>query len=219
MKEIKRAPEVGVAFSDGWRIYKDNFGVCLVSCLLVLLIGGASCAICMPPLIVGFGLICIRLLRNDPTRPQIGDVFKGFSFFGPSFLTMLVLGVGSFIVTCLLNIVPILGQLVSLLLSFAVIPAMNMLATALIGDQSATAGQAISTPLKLLSDGRFWKFVLVVFLASIVSTSGMILCGIGIIFTIPLGYTIMFAAYEQMYGGDPEVIDVPSEETNASPSV
>lgn len=209
MKELRRAPELGKAINEGWALYKENFVLCFVAGLLMVLISAASCGICGAAMGVGYYLVILRLMRKDPSKPQIGDVFKGFSFFGTALLTAIVLCVGSLVANVILNVVPLIGQLASLLLSLAVMPAISALAILLIADQGVAFGDAIARPLKLLKDGRFWSFVLVVFVASIISMLGLIACGIGMFLTLPLFATIVASAYEQMFADGPIALDAP----------
>lgn len=222
MKQIQKSPEIGRAFNEGFALYKENFGLCLLAVLLACLVSGATFGICSGPMSVGLSLVLLRILRKDPVKPQAGDVFKGFNSFLPSFLVWLVLGIGSYIVSVILNIVPILGFLVGLVLSIFVVPAAQALAIYFVADQRATAGEAIGGAFKLLGDGRFWMFALIAFVAGIVGALGLVVCVVGVIFTIPLAALIIASAYEQMYGGASETepvaaIEPPSGEPPAAP--
>jgi hypothetical protein len=47
--------------------------------------------------------------------------------------------------------------------------------------------------------------ILLGILAGLVGASGIVLCGVGLIFTLPLAFCIYAAAYEQVFGAEPEV--------------
>jgi len=64
------------------------------------------------PMTVGFFLVIQRLIKNDPVKPQAGDIFKGFDFFVQSLLLFIILLALGF----LLGIIPVVGQIVGFLL-------------------------------------------------------------------------------------------------------
>lgn len=198
IKPICNAPVLNSSFNKGVEVWKKNFGPLLLAFLIVLLIGGVSCGICLPPLMCGFFGMVLAAMR-DPSRPvQVGDVFNGFHVFGPSFVSGLVFGAASFAASFLVGTVPVLGWLASICISSVLAPAMVSWAQLISVDQAATVGEAISTPFGLLSDKRFWSFAGVAFLASLVGGLGALACGIGVFATAPLGLCVVAAAYEEM---------------------
>lgn len=109
---------LGEWLSEGWALIKDDMVTFAVATLLMGLIGGITFGICMPPLVVGLYMMVYAKLRGEPVA--IGDVFKGFSKFGPSFLFALVVGLGTGIVAAVLQIIPVLGQIAGGLLGIVV---------------------------------------------------------------------------------------------------
>ena len=220
-KEIQRGATVGNAFNRGLEIYKENFVPLLVATLLAALIGGFTCGICSAPLFGGVLAMIFAAMRGGGA-PQIGDVFKGFQKFAPAFVSFLVLGIVGQIVYTVLLVIPVVGWIL-LIPACAAIGAMVIWALLIVTDQDASIGDAIGKPFKLLGDKRFWSFVLVSFLASILGCLGAIVCGIGIFFTLPFYYCMTAAAYEEMVSGGAEapaiegqVPDAPADDTPAS---
>ena len=198
-KEIQRNASVGNAFNRGLDIYKKNFVPLLVATLLAVLIGGVTCGICSAPLFCGLFAMIFAVVRGGGAL-QIGDVFKGFQKFAPAFVSCLVLSIIGQVVYLVLAIIPVIGWIL-LLPACAAIGAAITWALLIVTDQDSSIGDAIGKPLKLLGDKRFWSFVLVSFLASIVGCLGAIACGIGIFFTLPFYYCMCAAAYEEMVSG------------------
>ena len=203
IKPLTRSASVGTALNKGWALYKENFGLVFLSSLLVGLIAGVSCGICGGPMLCGLAGILLAILRRKDPKPTVGNVFDGFSKFLAAFVTLLVLGILFFAASAVLMVVPVLGALASILLNWAVSPAVSVWAAFLIADQDATIGEAIGTSIKLIGQKEFWSIILVVFVAGLLSGLGIIACGIGLLFTMPLYYCMVAAAYEEVYGGEP----------------
>lgn len=208
IREITGRPTVGDCFNKGLEVYKRNFVPIFVGSLLVGLISIVTLGICAAPMSCGLLAMILATMRGAK-RPEPGDVFKQFDKFLPAFLAMLALGAINFIVSSILTVVPILGWIANLFFSAAMAAAMQW-ALLLIVDQGATVGDAITVPLKLVADKRFWPVVLVVYVASLVAAAGILLLIIGVLFTAPLAGCITVAAYEEAYGARPAFREPPS---------
>ncbi len=208
VKELKRGAAVGTAFNRGLEIYKKNFVPLLLATLLAVVIGGVSCGICTAPLFCGVFMMVLSALRNNESKLQAGDVFKGFQKFVPAFVSSLVLYliffVGGFILA-----VTVIG-LILLPVLCVVNVAVCFWSLLLVADQNATVGDAIFVPLKLLGDKRFWSIVLVAFVASILGSVGSLACTIGIFVTLPFAYCMVAAAYEEAYSESAPATEAPA---------
>jgi len=201
MITIKNSPELGKSFNEAFDAYKSNFLLVVLACLLAMVISAISCGICGSIMSVGLVAVYLRILRKDVRKPEVGDVFAPFKTkFLVAFVTLLVLGVGLSLVNLLVNLIPILGQIVSIALSFAVIPTVSTLAICFIAEHDLSIGEAIKAPFAYLKDKRFWVFALICFIGGVVAAVGLIACAIGIFFTIPLGWLVALSAYDQMFG-------------------
>ena len=47
--------KIGDAISAGWNIYKDNFGLVFLGCLITWLVSAVSCNVCLGPLLSSRG--------------------------------------------------------------------------------------------------------------------------------------------------------------------
>ncbi|MDD3545624.1 MAG: hypothetical protein PHG96_09750 [Kiritimatiellae bacterium] len=104
--------DIGSEFSRGWKLFKENMGLLVVAGLLAGLLTIVTCGLLSGPMTVGFFLVIQRLIKNDPVKPQAGDIFKGFDFFVQSLLLFIILLALGF----LLGIIPVVGQIVGFLL-------------------------------------------------------------------------------------------------------
>ena len=226
-RELTGGATVGTTFNRGLEIYKKNFVPLLLATLLALVVGGVSCGICTAPLLCGVYAMILAAMRDGNATLKAGDVFKGFEKFVPAFVSCLVLAVVYQIVCTVLLIIPILGLIAVIILALAVFPAIVAWAQLLVADQDASVGEAITAPIKLLRDKRFWSVVLVAFVASLVGGLGAIACGIGLVVTLPFAFCMIAAAYEEAYGAaapaavvpptaEPPAAEPPAAETPAS---
>jgi len=209
IKEMKRGAEVGTAFNRALEVYKKNFMPLFLATLLAIVVGGVTSDICLPPLLCGVFAMALTALRSSDATLKAGDVFQGFQKFLPSFVSSLVLGLISSVVIGVLLAIPLIGWIAAIIAYCAITPALVAWGLLLVTDQDATIGAAISEPLKLLGDKRFWSVVLVTFLAVLIGSLGFLLCGIGIFATLPFMFCMIAAAYEEAYSED---TNTPTEE-------
>lgn len=201
IKELKRGAEIGTTFNRALEVYKKNFVPLLLATLLAVVVGVVSCGICMAPLFCGVFAMALVALRSSDATLKAGDVFKGFQKFLPAFVSCLVLGLINSLVSSVLMVIPVVGWIALIVVCYGVVPAVIAWAQLLVVDQDASIGEAISVPLKLLGDKRFWSVVLVSFVAGLIGSLGAIACGIGLIATLPFAYCMIAAAYEEAYSG------------------
>ena len=196
IKTITGSTSVGSALSKGWAIYKENFVLIFLATLLAFIIGTVTCGICGGPMQCGLIGIVLSLLRKQEPKPEIGKLFDGFQKFAPAFVTCLVFQ----LISIVINFVPILGTIANIV----IMPTMIAWAMFLVQDQDATIGEAISIPFKLLGEKPFWTVILVGFVGGLLAAVGTLACAIGLLFTIPIGFCMIAAAYEEVYGEQQE---------------
>lgn len=201
IKELTGGAKVGTTFNRAMEVYKKNFVPICVAALLAGLVGAVSCGICTAPLLCGVFAMILKAMRDSNAQLNIGDVFQGFSkFFVPAFVGCLVLSLINQAATAILVCIPIIGWIALVVVAIAMSAAM-LWSLFLVTDQGATVGDAITVPLKLLKDKRFWSVVLVTFVACLIGSVGAIACGVGVLVTMPFAYCMIAAAYEEAYAG------------------
>ena len=200
--------KIGDAVCLGWNLYKDNMGLCTLATLVCMLVNGVSCGICGGPLVCGTFMILQRLIKKSEPHPTVGDVFKGFDVFLHSFLLVLISGVGVFLLHLLLGVIPVVGWIVSVALSLVYTPILFW-SLMLIANRNMKWADAIGFVLKELFNGNFTAPVVLGIIAGFICGAGCMLCGIGVIFTMPLSYCIYAAAYELLFS--PVSVSAPQE--------
>jgi hypothetical protein len=195
----------GEWIEQGFNLYKENLAVLILSGLVVTLLGGITMGILAGPLTVGMILICLALVDKKEPKPEVGDVFNGFQYFLNSFLFVLVWGLISFAVIMLLNLIPCLGQIASFIVSLA-ISALIMFGLFLIADKNMDFWPASKESIEMIKP-CFWPMMGLVILASVIGSIGLVLCGIGIIVTMPITYCILAVAYRDITSGNVTVVD------------
>ncbi len=180
--------EIGGSISKSIEIYKKDFIAHIVATIIVSVLSNVAFGILIAPLSVGYmkGII----MAQEQGRPfQIGDIFSGFNDFVPS-LVVLILGV---IIVCIgfaLCFIP--GLLV-----MSILPAAFYLVAA--GEKDGV--NAIKKAWKAMLANMIPALIALIIL-SVLSSLGVVLCFIGLIFTLPLIYIGQHVVAQQMCQDD-----------------
>lgn len=194
--------DIGNEFSRGWKLFQAN----MVLLILAGLIGGVlslvTCGVLSGPMMAGLFLIIRRLQKNDPVKPEAGDIFKGFDYFLQSFLFVFLLLLVSAILTLVVHLVPILGQLVSFVISLFT-GSLVLWGVSFVVYQKMTAIDVLKKLIDGVTGGTFILPLVFGLLASLLSSAGIVACGIGVLFTYPFACCCLASAYETLFdGGD-----------------
>jgi uncharacterized membrane protein len=103
--------DIGACLQRGWDTFTANAVPLIVGMLLAGIVSVCTLGLASGPMTVGYSQMCLRAARGEAV--QIGDVFNGFSMFGPAFVLMLLL-----IVMIAVGCVVIVGPLVVAVLFF-----------------------------------------------------------------------------------------------------
>ena len=171
MKEIK----IGDWLKEGFEAVKSDligyalpaliiFGVCL-TVIGILIVG---------PLLCGFYYIIFQRMKGQ--QATTGDLFKGFDVLWDALLAWVII----FAVTFIVGLVPFLGIILSLLVG-----APFIFVFPLIWEKRLSFFDAIKESLQLFQER--WSDLLPFYVvASLVGAAGVLLVGIGVIFTFPI---------------------------------
>ena len=193
-----RKIDIGAELGRGWQLFQANMGVLILAGVIASVVAALTCSVLVGPLSAGMFLIARRLLKNDPIKPQAGDVFKGFDVFVQALLVF-VFGI---VAGSIVGWIPVVGQLAAL-----VVAAMLLWALVFVAYQKLTAIDAIKKVFEHTKNGEFTMPLLFALMVNIISGLGIIVCVVGIFFTIPIAYCMMACCYESLFGDEPEVID------------
>lgn len=195
--------DVGGWINEAFELYKANFGLLCLATLVAGLLAGFTCGILGGPMFAGLVMIILRVSRKMEPKPQIGDVFKGFDFFLQALLLMVVLALAY----ALLSFIPVIGGVAGLLIAPLV-----MFAMPLIVDQKQEFWPAIMASFEKAKE-EYVSLLVVTLLGGLISSLGLLLCGVGVILTAPFGAIVSVVAYRHLFEGvtaEPvPVVDVP----------
>lgn len=183
--------DFGTEMSNGWNLFKENMWPMVITALVASLLSSFSCGIIAGPMTVGLFLIMRRFLNKEEPKPELGDLFKGFQFFLNSFLLILLF----ILVSVVLSFVPVLGQVASFFLG-----AFLWWGLMFIAFENLSVGDTITKLVNETKGGDFFLHLLFAVVAGLISSAGILVCCVGVFFTVPIAYCMMVCCYEASYG-------------------
>jgi hypothetical protein len=224
MMEPNIAPNVrwGEWISEGWQMFAVRWQVWVLQTLLVFLILAIPISIIYgwaiiiqsqtdqpqgpPPMLVAFMLVAAPLIMlasiyfwgglwRTATKQLRGEEVSVSDLFysGPVFLQLLGASIP-------LGILYIIGALLCFFPAFLVLGLFHF-TFPLIVDRRMSVGSAISASFNA-TKGHWFMFSLFALVVYLLSSSGAILCYVGLLATYPLQITIMAIAYRDTFGID-----------------
>lgn len=175
-------PELGEALSKGWTLLVEDIGTWIGAIIVASVIAGVTFGILVFPMMAG--LIYMALKKIKTGKIEFGDLFKGFQWFGPMFVYILIVAIAS----------AVTFGLAGLFFGFCC-----YFVPALIVDRGMGFMDAIKESLKKFQEsvGPTILFVLVI---SIVASAGSLVFGIGALVTAPLAIIAGAYAYDRVWG-------------------
>ncbi len=189
--------DIAEALRRGFNLYKENITTLMIATLLAMIISVVTVGILAGPMMAGLILITLRLVDKSDPKPEIGDLFKGFEFFLPSLVYIVLLMVAQFVGKFVLGWFPIIGILLSSLFGMA-LSASVMFAMYYIVDRKQDVVAAIQQSFELVKK-NFWVFLALNLVAGLLSGLGFIACVIGIIVTAPFYVTTISIVYRDLH--------------------
>jgi len=186
-------PQTGVAgqqdfgelFTSALNIWKGNLGDLVVLTLVFILV--VWIPIANIGFIAGYTRSLIKVARGQG-KAQVGDIFNSWDCFG----NLIVYFILALITAVILNFVPVLGQLASVALGFAVTPGMYAII-----DKNKGAIDAFKWSIDtILANPVPWLLAYLV--GNVIACAGFIALFIGIVLTAPLGALINIQQYERV---------------------
>ena len=189
--------DIGTVLNRAFDLYKENISTLLITSLLGFIIAGASFGILAGPMYAGIIWVTLGLLDKKQPAPVIGDLFKGFNYFVPSLIFCLLLFAVLFVGQFILAFIPLIGGLLGLAVSLGV-PTLVMFALFYIVDRNQDVVPAIQASIDLVKT-NFWIFLGLYIVAAVISSLGVIACGIGIVVTAPMMSCMLAVAYRDLH--------------------
>lgn len=180
------APDIGTCVSAGINGLKKDPVTHIVTSLLIGIVGGVTAGLLTGPMIVGY----MRMIKREDegTKAEIADVFKGFDDFVPALLAVLMssilVGIGF-----MLCVIP--GLLI-----MALVPTAAYLVA--VGEKDGI--NAIKRAFDAVKANLLGAFFCALILG-IVGSIGGLLCGIGMILTMPIALIGLYHMAKQLTDG------------------
>lgn len=219
--------EISRYFNVGWSAMKPEIGMYILYTVVLMVILVISSFIpfaqllIQVPLTAGFFVYGRRVLLGE--KADFGDFFGGFKQFGQLLLynilvlvltvalifpIFLISGISILSLTAIFEdpenaapaLLAVMGPVIILFAVIAVlVQALFFFSVPLIVIGKLSAISAISWSVKLALKNILW-IVLFMFVLGIIVGAGAIVCGVGLLFTIPLGQCIILGAYSEIVG-------------------
>ncbi len=202
--------DISDALSRSWALVRDNMGMLIGGSALAWLISIGLSAIPVIGWIIGFvllgglDLMFLRRLRGETV--QIGDVFAGFNI---AFLNLAMVGLVKWLLTTiglLLCIVP------GIYLAVA-----YMFAMPLVIDKGMEFWPAMEVSRRVIHE-HWWSMFAFAIVSILVGISGVLLCGVGLFFTLPIAYGALLFVYNDIFGGPAASSAVPAPPAPVRPA-
>jgi hypothetical protein len=177
------APDIGKCISAGISGLKKNPVTHIATTLLVGIVGGVSAGLLTGPMVVGY--MRMIKLEDEGGKPEIADVFKGFDDFVPALLAVLL---SSIVVSIGFMLCFIPGLLV-----MALVPT----AAYLVATGEKDGINAIRRAFDALKANLMGAFFCALVLG-IIGSVGAILCGVGMLLTLPITFIGMYHMAKQL---------------------
>ncbi len=180
------APDIGNCVSAGVNGLKKDPLTHIVTTILICIVGGVSAGLLTGPMMVGY----MRMIQraDEGSKIEIADVFKGFDDFVPALLAVLIssIVVGIGFMLCVLP-----GLLIS-----ALVPTAAYLVA--VGEKDGiNAIKRAFDAVKANLMGAFFCSLLL----GIIGSLGSLLCGVGIVLTLPIAFIGLYHMAKQLTDG------------------
>lgn len=188
----------------GMELFKKNinnfvgFGALYFGITILLsFIPGLSIVVSVisPILMAGFYIVANDTIQNKPS--DFNRFFKGFDLFLPLFLANLITGIFVMLGIFLL-IIP--GLYLAISYSFTAFFIIFL---------KYDFWEAMEWSRKIITK-NFWQFTGLLIILGLINLAGALLCGVGLIVTLPLTSCVMYCVFEDIIG---EAVKEPTIET------
>jgi hypothetical protein len=210
----------------GWETIKNQYWLFVGMTLVAILIGSAvPLGILLGPMMCGLYMALFKTRRGEPI--EFGTLFKGFDFFGQSVVAALLHTIPIIAIVVPAYLLFYVSMFVSMaaagsgdepnpaafmgvMLMFGLFWIAVMLvilfitigftfAYPLIVDRKMQGFDAVKLSFKA-AFANFWRLLGMVLLTSLLSIAGLLVCYVGMLFVMPIGYAAIAKAYEQVFG-------------------
>lgn len=184
--------QTGRWISAGWRMVTSDLGNFALASLIFVVVNSFASIVTQGPMQCGFHLYCMKKLFGR--RYEVGDLFKGFDFFLPSFVAALLVGIFAG-VGFLLCIIP--GLVVASMYKFTYL---------FILDKKMDFWPAMQASHAVVKNDYFGFTIFLLAMAG-VNILGFLCCIVGLLVTIPMSIAAITIAYQEIVGFEQRTVD------------
>lgn len=177
--------QIGKWIGDGWSAISSDLVMLAVATLVFAVLSGVVPIVLQAPMVIGMHIMLVNKMVTG--RLEFGDLFKGFNYFVPSLLATLVMGVFMFI-----------GMLACIIPGL-VVGAMYLFTYLFIADRKMEFWPAMQASHAIVKQ-NYLGFTFFFVTLALLQLAGALLCGLGLLVTIPLYYAAINAAYRDLVG-------------------
>jgi len=187
----------GEWLQEAFELLKANFVLLMLTNLIALVLSVVTVGILAGPMMAGVAMITLALIDKREPKPVPGDIFKGFEFFLPSFLlVLLVLCVVAASAAAWLFVGPLSGVAAWVLLT------LTMFSIFLIVEKKMDFWPAVQASYEIVKTA-FWPLLGLVVVSSIAVDIGLVARCVGIVATAPFFMCAMSVAYRHVSAAAP----------------
>ena len=207
----KREVKFGDWINAGFKLFQENALVLILASLVAMVLSGVTSGVLAGPMLAGMVIIIRGLQQKQEPKPEVGDIFKGFQFFVPSFLLFLFLVVASFVVMAIQGFIPCIGFILFMFYAI-IVNAFVLFAIFFIVDKKMDCVAAVKASFEVITS-NLWPFMGFSVVVGVIGSVGTLFCGIGSVITIPIAFCIVAVAYEEItQGSEPVAIEAEATE-------
>ena len=182
----------------GFSLFRRNAAILILAGLIAVLLSAATAGILAGPMTAGMILITLSLLDKPEQKVEVGLLLRGFNYFLDSLLFFLIWGTATGLVCLFVSRFPCIGPLAALFVLY-VAQALLMFGMFLIVDKGLSFKDASWESYRRVAPD-FWSFLSFSAIASIIGSLGAILCGVGVVLTLPIQACMLTVAYRDVFG-------------------
>ncbi len=177
----------GEWLSEGWGLFKQDWLMHVVVVLILGVANSATASILYGPLLCGYYYMIFKKVQDPASSIELGDIGKGFEVFVNALVAWLLVG----IFTSVGTIACFVGAIVVGALLIFVFP--------LIMDRRMDFWPAIQASFdKTKENWLGWSVFMLVL--GLVNLAGAIVCGVGMLVTMPITCVATALAYRDNFG-------------------
>lgn len=187
----KKQVNLGNWISRAWDMVTADIGNFIILGLIYIVVIGITSGtvigefLVIGPLSVGFFFVIFEKIRGKDIK--IGDIAKGFNYFVAAVLSNI-----------LISVFTIIGFIFCIIPGI-IIAALYLFTPAFIVEKNLDFWEAMEASRKLVA-GHLFEIIIFTIVLAFINFVGVLLCGIGVIFTVPLTFAAMAIAYDDLVG-------------------